>query len=74
MDVSKSIGDGQFDLDEIHEQGKSYVSQVSSSQIDVDVASALDDLKKLELIDKYEVKEEQPAQDTLKRLWNDELN
>ena len=65
---------GQLDIDDVIEKGKSYVNDASASQIDVDVISALDDLKKLKLINQYEVKEDQAAQDTLKQLWNDALD
>ena len=57
------------------EQGKSYVnnmSSVSSSQIDVDLQSAINDLKDLELIgNRFEVKEEKESQDSMKKLWDE---
>lgn len=57
------------------EQGKSYVnnmSSISASQIDVDVQSAINDLKDLELIgNRFEVKEEQESQDSMKKLWDE---
>ncbi|KAL7549960.1 hypothetical protein ACHAWF_014841 [Thalassiosira exigua] len=66
--------DGQLD-DPSVKQGKSYVNDRSSSvasQIDVDLASALDELKRLDLIDEqFEVKGESGAQEGLKQLWND---
>lgn len=64
---------GQID-DSTLEEGKRYVNEMSSigsSQIDIDVSSALDDLKQLEMITQEGVEEEQKARDTLKQLWND---
>ena len=56
------------------EEGKRYVNEMSSigsSQIDIDVSSAVDDLKELKILTQEGVVEEQKAQDTLKQLWND---
>ena len=56
------------------EEGKRYVNEMSSigsSQIDIDVSSAVDDLKELKILTQEGVVEEQKAQDTLKHLWND---
>jgi hypothetical protein len=70
---SKVIMDNQLD-DVSLKEGKSYVNRVSSvnsSQIDVDILSAVNDLKRLNLINQYEVRSEQEAKDALKQLWND---
>ena len=56
------------------EEGKRYVnemSSISSSQIDIDVSSAVDDLKELKILTQEGVEEQQKAQDTLKQLWTD---
>ena len=58
----------------LFEQGRAYVNKKSSlndSQINVDITAALEDLKKLELIEGYDVKEEQKARDSMRQLWND---
>ena len=71
--ISKGVTDGQLD-DTILEQGKSYVNEMCSidaSQIDVDILSALEDLEHLKLVEQYEVKDDQEAQDSIKQLWND---
>ena len=48
------------------------MSSISASQIDVDVQSAINDLKDLELIgNRFEVKEEQESQDSMKKLWDE---
>ena len=70
--ISRSVKDGQLD-DEILEQGKTYINKLSSadvSEIDVHILSGIDDLKHLELINHYEVKEEQEAQESIGKLWN----
>ena len=70
--ISRSVKDGQLD-DEILEQGKTYTNKLSSadmSEIDVHILSGIDDLKHLELINHYEVKEEQEAQESIGKLWN----
>ena len=56
------------------EEGKRYVNEMSSigsSQIDIDVSSAVDDLKELKILTQEGVEEQQKAQDTLKQLWTD---
>jgi len=73
---SKGIMDGHVD-DSILEQGRSYVNDASSinaSQIDVDIISALNDLKSLKLINRYGVIKGQEAKDTIKQLWDDSLD
>mmetsp|Transcript_19043 Transcript_19043/g.32737 ORF Transcript_19043/g.32737 Transcript_19043/m.32737 type:complete len:221 (-) Transcript_19043:246-908(-) len=69
----KSIVNGQPG-DALLEQGKLYVnekSSIDSSQIDVDILSALEDLRELKLIEQYAVKEDGEAQKSIKELWND---
>jgi hypothetical protein len=59
------------------EEGKSYVSNISSvsgSHIDVDILSAIDDLTQLNLIDQEKVKNEQEAKYALKQLWSESLD
>ena len=56
------------------EEGKRYVNEmfsIGSSQIDIDVSAAVDDLSQLEMITQEGVVEVEKAQDTLKQLWND---
>lgn len=72
---SKGITDENIDSDAL-EQAASYVSEASSinaSQIDVDVISALKELKRLKLINQHGVIDEQEAKDTIKQLWGDLL-
>lgn len=71
-DISNRII-GSID-DTTMESAQRYISDLSpigSSQIDVDVSSAVKDLKELNLIDNFQAKEEEEAQDTLKQLWNE---
>ena len=63
--------------DATFESAQRYISDLSplgSSQIAVDVSSAVKDLKDLNLIDNFQAKEEEEAQVTLKQLWDDEYN
>ena len=73
---SKVVEDGQLDEASLKE-GKSYVNIVSSvngSHIDVNILSALDDLKRLNLINQYKVRSEQEAKDALIQLWINALD
>ena len=73
---SKVVEDGQLDEASLKE-GKSYVNIVSSvngSHIDVNILSALDDLKWLNLINQYKVRSEQEAKDALIQLWINALD
>lgn len=54
-------------------KAKSHINAILStggSQIDIDLRSALVDLKELQLINNTEVKNEQVATDVIKRHWN----
>ena len=71
-DISNRII-GSID-DTTFESAQRYISDLSplgASQIDVDVSSAVKDLKELNLIDNFQAKEEEEAQDTLRQLWNE---
>ena len=73
---SKVVTDSHLD-DASLKEGKSYVNIVSSvngSHIDVDILSAVNDLKRLNLINQYDVRAEQEAKDALSQLWNDALD
>ena len=55
-------------------EGERYVNELlglgGSSQIDVDILSAVNDLTKLNLITQSKVKDDDEAYDTLKQLWS----
>ncbi len=73
---SKVQHNGDID-DAAVEQAKSHINAISStngSQINVEVLSALDDLKDLQLIINSEVKDEQAATDAIKRRWSELLS
>ena len=62
-------------LDDIDvKEGERYVNELlglgGSSQIDVDILSAVNDLTKLNLITQSKVKDDDEAYDTLKQLWS----
>ena len=75
---TKSSSDEAFHLDDVaYEQGISYINEMASndsSQVDVDVLAAIDDLNRLGLISQNRVKDEEEAHDTLKKLWGESFD
>ncbi len=67
--TDNGIGNGDLDGAAV-EQVKSHINSMNGSPIDVDVLSALSDLKDLQLMNNAEIKADQAAADAIKRRWS----
>jgi hypothetical protein len=66
--MDNDVGNGDLD-DAAAEQVKSHINYMNGSPIDVDVLSALSDLKDLQLMNNAEIKDDQAVADAIKRRW-----